>query len=182
MNTIVTARLTLRPITGDDAGLLHAIWIDPAVRRYLWDDVVIPPERAAEMVEAMVAGARRNGRGLWLVYERDSTDAAGFAGFLPRADAGQGTLIYGLLPRSWRRGYATESARAVCDYGFGTLGLEKIVASVDVPNAASIRVLERLGMQFVKREVVHGIDLLFYEISVNHQASINSQHPTPNSQ
>ena len=176
MDPIVTARLTLRPITGDDAGLLHAMWIDPAVRRYLWDDVVITPERAEEMVEAMVAGGRRNGRGLWLVYERDNPDPMGFAGFLPRAEAGQGALIYGLLPRAWGRGYATESARAVCEYGFGTLALEKIVASVDVPNAASIRVLERLGMQFVQRDVVHGIELLFYEISVNHQ------RPTPNAQ
>ena len=164
MHPILTARLRLRPIAAADLDTLHAMWTDPDVRRYLWDDIVLPRERAEEIVAAMVAGAERNGRGMWLVYEGDGAEPVGFAGFLPRKEPEQGTLIYGLVPRAWGHGYATESARAVVDYGFGTLGLETIVASADVPNGASIRVLERLGMEFVKREVVHGIDLVFYRL------------------
>jgi RimJ/RimL family protein N-acetyltransferase len=167
MESILTARLRLRPIAAADAAILHAIWTDPDVRRYLWDDIVIPRDRAEEMVAAMLAGAERNGRGMWLVYESAAAEPVGFAGFLPRQEAAQGALIYGLLPRAWGRGYATESAQAVVDYGFGSLALETIVASADVPNQASIRVLERLGMQFVKREVVHGVDLVFYQLDAH---------------
>jgi RimJ/RimL family protein N-acetyltransferase len=167
MDPILTARLRLRPIAAADVATLHAMWTDPEVRRYLWDDIVISRERAEEMVGAMIAGAERNGRGMWLVYERGAAEPVGFAGFLPRREPAQGALIYGLIPRAWGRGYGTESAQAIVDYGFGNLGLETIVASADVPNQPSVRVLERLGMRFVKREVVHGIDLVFYQLDAH---------------
>lgn len=164
MKIILTARLTLRPFALEDVDEVHALWIDPDVRRYLWDDVVIPRERADEMVRAIIAGFERNGRGMWLIHEKGVESPCGFCGFLPRKELDRAELIYGLAPSVWGRGYATESARAVMEYGFETLNLPKIAAAADVPNAASVRVLERLGMRFVRREVVHGVDLLFYEI------------------
>ena len=164
MNTILTARLRLRPLSLDDVDVVHALWTDPDVRRYLWDDVVIPRERAEEMVRSIVAGFERNGRGMWLIYEQSAAAPCGFCGFLPRTEPDRAELIYGLAPHAWGKGYATESARAVMEYGFETLNVPTIAAAADVPNAASVRVLERLGMRFVRREVVHGLDLLFYEI------------------
>jgi [ribosomal protein S5]-alanine N-acetyltransferase len=164
MKNIVTARLTLRPISLADVDAVHELWIDPDVRRYLWDNLVIPRERAEQMVRAMIAGAERNGRGMWLIHEQGADEPCGFCGFIPRDEPDHAQLIYGLAPSAWGRGYATESARAVMEYGFATLGLPKIAAAADVPNTASARVLERLGMRFVRREIVHGIDLLFYEI------------------
>jgi [ribosomal protein S5]-alanine N-acetyltransferase len=164
MKNIVTARLTLRPLSTNDVDPVHALWVDPDVRRYLWDNVVIPRERVERMVHAMVAGAERNGRGMWLIHEGVADELCGFCGFLPRDEPDHAKLIYGLAPQAWGRGYATESALAVMEYGFTALKLPKIAAAADVPNSASARVLERLGMRFVRREVVHGVDLLFYEI------------------
>jgi ribosomal-protein-alanine N-acetyltransferase len=172
METILTARLTLRPFSLDDVDVLHALWTDPDVRRYLWDNVVIPRERVEAMVRAMIAGFERNGRGMWLIYEENAESPCGFCGFLPRKEPDRAEMIYGLVPGAWGRGYATESARAVMEYGFGTLNVPKIAAAADVPNTASVRVLERLGMRFVRREVVHGVDLLFYEIE-------NERRPAP---
>ena len=173
MNDIVTARLTLRPFTMDDLDVVHTLWTDPDVRRYLWDNMVIPRERAEEMLRASIAAAERNGRGMWLIFEGSAETACGFCGFLPRNEPDHAQLIYGLAPNVWGRGYATESVRAVVEYGFATLGLPKIAASADVPNTASARVLERLGMHFVRREMVHGIDLVFYEIE-NHDRALNA--------
>lgn len=172
MKTILTARLTLRPFSLEDVDVLHALWTDPDVRRYLWDDVVIPRERVEEMVRGIIAGFERNGRGMWLIYEKNAESPCGFCGFLPRKEPDRAEMIYGLAPGAWGRGYATESGRAVMEYGFGTLNLPKIGASADVPNIASVHVLERLGMRFVRREVVHGVDLLFYEIE-------NARRPGP---
>jgi ribosomal-protein-alanine N-acetyltransferase len=45
----------------------------------------------------------------------------------------------------WGRGLATEAGRAFVDFGFGELGLKRIVTAVEVGNAASVRVLEKLG-------------------------------------
>jgi len=177
MKTILTPRLTLRPFTLDDVDEVHALWTDPDVRRYLWDNVVIPRERAEEMIRNIIAGFERNGRGMWLIYESDADRPCGFSGFLPRKEPDRAELIYGLAPSVWGRGYATESARAVVEYGFGTLNLAKIGAAADVPNAASVRVLERLGMRFVRREMVHGVDLLFYEIENTIRAAGSTESP-----
>jgi RimJ/RimL family protein N-acetyltransferase len=47
---------------------------------------------------------------------------------------------------AWGRGYATEAARAVLEYGFGTLGLHEILAIAAAGNARSHAVMKRLGM------------------------------------
>jgi len=52
----------------------------------------------------------------------------------------------------WGRGYATEAARTLLRYGFDTLGLEKIVAIVKPDNAASIKVVEKIGLKY-KRDI-----------------------------
>ena len=47
----------------------------------------------------------------------------------------------------WGHGYATEAARAVLEYGFGPLGLNRIEAHYLAQNPASGKVMEKLGMQ-----------------------------------
>jgi ribosomal-protein-alanine N-acetyltransferase len=178
MKTIVTARLTLRPVSIEDVDTLHALWTDADIRRYLRDNIVIARARAEEMVRAVVAGFDRNGRGMWLIFEKDARAPCGFCGFLPRPEPDTPELIYGLAPSVWGRGYATEAARAVMEYGFEMLNVPKLAASVDVPNVASVRVLERLGLRFVRREIVHGNDLVFYEIEhANRAASMSTASP-----
>ena len=53
----------------------------------------------------------------------------------------------------WNRGFATEAGRAFVDFGFRELQMSKIVAVAEVGNAASIRVLEKLGFSWVETEV-----------------------------
>ena len=57
------------------------------------------------------------------------------------------TLGYGVAREHWGRGIASEAAQAVTDYAFEQLGVEKVTARVDPRNLASVRVLEKLGMQ-----------------------------------
>jgi ribosomal-protein-alanine N-acetyltransferase len=56
-------------------------------------------------------------------------------------------LGYGVARTYWGRGIASEAAGAVVDYGFEAFGLAKVWARVDPRNVASVRVLEKLGMQ-----------------------------------
>ena len=60
-----TRRLTLRPFGVEDLDALHAIWTDPDVRRYLWDDLIISRERAAETLADAIATAAKDGIGYW---------------------------------------------------------------------------------------------------------------------
>ncbi len=50
-----TGRMRLRPISSDDVDALHALWTDPDVRRYLWDDRIIPRETVEEIVAHSLA-------------------------------------------------------------------------------------------------------------------------------
>ena len=58
-----------------------------------------------------------------------------------------------LMPRSWGRGYATGAANAIRDEAFERLGRERVVAAHHPANAASGRVMEKLGMAF-ERELI----------------------------
>jgi [ribosomal protein S5]-alanine N-acetyltransferase len=161
--TLATMRTMLRPVVPGDAAALHALWTDPDVRRFLWDDVSISEAGAAEVVAASGADFAAHAFGFWMVYETASGECAGFHGLRP-SEACEPELLFGFWPRYWGRGLATEAARAVLSYAFDVLACPHVVAATDVPNAASVRTLERLGMQFERRGTLNGLDTLFYRL------------------
>ena len=154
-----TERLVLCPVTADDHAILLAHWAGPDVRRFLFDSAILS---AAEITGAIENSARdfgRAGYGLWLIHEKVGTDLVGTdlvgtAGLRPLEDLGL-EIFYSLAPGSWGRGYATEAARAVLAHALGPLGLPEVLAEVDEGNAASIAVIERLGM--TRFDVVSGL-------------------------
>ena len=145
-----TARLLLRPCTLEDLDALHRFWTDPEVRRYLWDDQVISREQAETMLQRSLASFRTHGFGLWIVYCAGEEAMVGFCGLSLTGDPPQVELLYGIAPSLWGQGLATEAARAVLRYGLEALRLVRIGAGADVPNVASVRVLEKLGMTFAR--------------------------------
>ena len=161
---IETPRLRLCPFTPDDVDDLHRLWIDADVRRYLWDDEVIPRERTAAIVDESLASFETSGVGLWAVFLRAEETLIGFGGFWYFHDPPQLELLYGIAPAFWNRGLATEAAVAMLRYGFEELGLERIEASTDAANLASIRVMEKAGMKFEKRVYVRGLDTVYYSL------------------
>jgi RimJ/RimL family protein N-acetyltransferase len=149
----------------EDVPLVHALWTDEHVRYFLFDDRIISPDEARLFVEGSLANFEQYGYGLWLVFPaRESYRLVGFAGFLCLEEETPG-LIYGVQPDFCGRGYATEAAGAVLRYAFEELDLTKVKADVDEPNAASVRVLEKLGMRRTGRAVVKGRPLLYFERS-----------------
>ena len=161
-----TLRAVLRPLGVADLDAVHALWTDPDVRRYLWDDVTITRERAAEVVAASADNFRSRGYGIWGIRADDGGPLMGFSGAIPAEDGGA-ELIYGLLPAWWGRGLATECAGAVLDHLFDTAGQSGVLALTDAPNAASVRLMERLGMTFERRGVHNGLDTVFYRLSAD---------------
>ncbi|MHC4934208.1 MAG: GNAT family N-acetyltransferase [Planctomycetota bacterium] len=142
---IETARLSLRPVATSDKRTLHALWTDPGVRRFLWDDEVIAIERVAEEIEKSLETFQLLGFGLWLVFDRNGL--LGFAGLRPVPESGEIEILYAIRPERWGEGLATEAARSVLGFGFKRCGLGRIIARADAPNRASVRVMEKLGMR-----------------------------------
>lgn len=156
-------RLSLRPCQMSDLNGLHQLWTEVDVRRFLFDDRQITNEEAKSFIEASMMSFDLYGYGIWLFFEHQSDQVAGFSGLLHSLE-GSPSLIFGTRPQLWGRGYAKEATGSVLDYIFGVLGLKKVEADVDEPNKASIRVLEALGMSQTHRAIVNERPLLYYEI------------------
>jgi RimJ/RimL family protein N-acetyltransferase len=161
--TLKTSRCELRPAAPADAAELHALWISPGVRRFLWDDEVIPPERATAAVASSVALFDRHRFGLWTVRLKGSPAIHGFAGIWPFRDPPEFELLFGMAEPLWGQGYAVEAASAVLAYCAAVLDMPRIRASTDAGNVASIRVLDKLGFAEARRAIAGGLDTIFFE-------------------
>ena len=77
-----TSRLSLRPVLPRDTAMLHQLWTDPAVRRFLWDDAVIPVTTAAAVTSASANDFAARHYGLWSLCTPAATSRtlAGFCG------------------------------------------------------------------------------------------------------
>lgn len=161
---IETARLRMRPYVEADLDALHRLWTDPDVRRYLWDDVVIARDVAEEAMRASMASTAERGFGHWALARHGEEALIGFCGLKPMDDPGEVELMYGLLPAHWGAGLITEAAAAWLHAGFTALALPRIWGLTDTPNLRSQAVMRRLGMRFVKRAPIHGLDSVLYVI------------------
>lgn len=165
LDTIETTRLIMRPVTLDDLEEMHAIWTDEGVRRYLWDDEIIPRETAQIPIKASIETFASHGFGLFAVINKEDEKMIGFCGFRFLDDTDEIELLYGILPDYWNKGLTTEAVKACLKSGFEEKGFEQIIAITNTPNMASIRVMEKAGMKFLNRDSFHEQDSIFYSIS-----------------
>ena len=146
-----TERILLRPWTREDVDALHALWLAPEMRRYLWDDVVIARDTAEQVVESHLVTAEKNSLGYWALHiPRPTSPAAvpiaGFCGFRFIGDSSEIELMYGLQPEYWGKGLATEACLAALEYLWCSTGYQQVYARTDPPNHKSVQVMLRLGM------------------------------------
>ena len=166
---LTTNRLTLRPLTMDDASDLFAVFSDPAVVRYWSAEPWTSIADAHEMIDQALA-CYRDGTDVRFGIELAATGAligtAGLHHFFPKNRRCE--LGYALGSAHWGKGYATEALSAALDYGFHELRLNRVEADIDPRNVASGAVLERMGFRkegyMPERWIVHGetADTVFY--------------------
>ena len=160
-----TARLLLRPFAAGDREAIHAIYADPEVMRYVGNG----PHRTYEETDAALRIYRevlkREGYSFLAVCERAGGALIGDAGLYPLGGQGPDVeLGYTLARAAWGRGYATELGRALVDYAFNELRVPRVVAQVEPANAASRRVLEKLGLSERELRTAYGRPHAFYVI------------------
>lgn len=168
--TIETERLRLRPWRDTDLDAYVTICGDPAVMRWLGArGAPLTPEEAAGQLEGFRQRWAEDGFGLWCAASLATDECLGFIGFaeprflpeiLPCIEIG-----WRLARPAWGQGLATEGARRAMDFGFATLGLERIVSVTRPENRSSWNVMQKLGMT-VERTTIHpehGFDVVVYE-------------------
>jgi RimJ/RimL family protein N-acetyltransferase len=154
LEVIRTARTLLRPWTRQDVDALHALWTAPAVRRYLWDDVVITRDTAEKVVESHLLTADKLDIGYWVLHVpppilRAEAPIAGFCGFRFIDEGPEIELLYGLKGEYWGQGLATEASVAALGYLWRSTEFARVYARTDPPNEKSVQVMRRLGMTHV---------------------------------
>lgn len=146
---IQTDRLLMRGWREADLEPFAAMNADPVVMRFLQG--TRSSERSDADVLRIVDTWRQRGFGLWAVEVPGALGFIGFVGLAPAEFEAPFTpaieVGYRLARHAWGRGYATEGARAACNWGFRIAGLPDILSFTARINLPSRAVLERVGMR-----------------------------------
>jgi RimJ/RimL family protein N-acetyltransferase len=131
-----------------------------------WHGGPRPLERVESMLVAQAAQASRTGLALWWWRDRASGDLVGYTG-LNRDEVEDEPIVevgWSIVPARWGEGLAPEAARAAVAWGFERCGLERIVSFTLPENARSRRVMEKLGMTYVRDFERRGNRQVLYEL------------------
>ena len=145
---LLTERLRLREFEADDWRAVLDYQRDPLYLRYYpWEDRSEADARAFVEMFLGWQTERPRRRFQLAIARRDDDSLIGNCGIRRKPDnEWEADIGYELSPQHWGQGYATEAARAVVEFGFADLGLQRISSWCIADNIASVRALERLGV------------------------------------
>jgi ribosomal-protein-alanine N-acetyltransferase len=149
-----TERLRLEPITLDHLDELAAMLADPLVGATMGG--VRDRAFAEDRTRIHAQRWHDDGFGLWAAYRIADGAFVGRGGIQHTLLEGTDVVEAGwcLVPAQWGNGFATEIGQAGLELGWNDLGLDEIVAFTQPFNAASLAVMHRLGMSYL-RDAVH---------------------------
>lgn len=160
--TIKTARLTLRSFTLQDAESLHQILSITGVLEYFPNPDPPDLEHVQKLVQSRIDHWGDHDYGWWAVEPNGEGELIGWSGLLNLPETDEIEIGYLLSKPYWGKGLATESAIAGLDYGFNSLGIEKIIGIVHPENVASQKVLEKIGLRFKEQTEYFGMECYKY--------------------
>ncbi len=149
LNILETDRLRLRQLATDDAAFIIELLNQPSFLRFIGDRGVRSGRDAERYIsQGPMRSYERFGFGLWMVEGKENHLPIGICGLIKRDELDDVDIGYAFLPQFWAQGFATEAARAVMAYGREVLKLKRIMAIVSPDNERSIKMLEKIGLEF----------------------------------
>jgi RimJ/RimL family protein N-acetyltransferase len=160
-----TARLRIREFEPEsDAEPLHELWGDPEAMQFIPGGARASVDETRERLESL-PGRAPEGLGFWALEERESGRLVGGVGLFPLGWEGpEIELAYHVLRPAWNRGYASEASAALLDAAWAA-GADHVVAVAMPGNAASRRVMEKLGMELEGSTRYRDFDVVRYSIT-----------------
>ncbi|KTF16253.1 GNAT family N-acetyltransferase [Pseudoalteromonas sp. H105] len=162
MNVPRTARLDFKLMGEHDAPLLFELDSDPHVMQYLSGGKVTSMQTIKEVFIPRMLAYRDEQRG-WGLWQVTLLDSAAFIGwvlirpmgfFTDKPDFTDIEIGWRFKRESWGKGYASEAALAVADTIATEFQVRSLSATALKENKGSIKVMKKIGMQFVK-DYVH---------------------------
>lgn len=173
-----TPRLWGRPLTTADFNALFDMHQDPQVMATLAPaghprGGLLDAAETRHYLEGNLAHWRDHRYGMWLFRRHGDDDVVGRAGLKQAQILGAPVveLAYALRQHYWNGGCATEMATAVLDWGFHTGGLREVVCYTTAANAASRRVMAKLGFRYARDFVHAGLPHVLCQLSASEWSS-----------
>jgi len=147
-----TKRLGFRHWGADDLPLAQAIWGDAEVTRFVGGPFAL--EYVARRLEHEITSQREQQVQYWPIFSLATGEHVGCAGLRTHKPKEQiFAMGFYLRPKFWGQGFSTEAGRAVIDLAFDSLGAKALFAAHHPENAASRKVLAKLGFQFTHKQL-----------------------------
>ena len=146
--TLHTERLLLEPYTPADEEDFVALFQDVRVSRWMGDGPASEAEDRALFGRIFTKVYALNRFDVWAV-RRDGR-LVGHAEIKPTTVVEGYEIIYALAAEAWGQGLGTELADTIVNYGFDTLGLAEVHATVAEPNHASLALLRKIGFRHIR--------------------------------
>lgn len=159
-----TPRLILRPFQPDDAEAMQAVLGDVEVMEFSVSGAM-NLEQIRVWIDRQLAAGEKYGYTLNAVIEKNSNQLIGLCGlcvFENLDGQREDEIGYRFARAWWGKGLATEAAIATRNFGFGQVGLNRLVSIIQPENIRSIRVAERVGMQYERATKFKNLDVGIY--------------------
>jgi RimJ/RimL family protein N-acetyltransferase len=150
---LTSKRLGFRTWSEDDLELAVGLWGDVKVTKFFDGRGPLSREQVAYRLRQEIATQSEHGIQYWPIFRLESGEHIGCAGLRPY-DASRNILEIGFHIRSkhWRKGYASEAARALMDYAFVSLKVTGLFAGHNPKNLGSRNLLIKLGFNYTHDE------------------------------
>ena len=160
-----TERLALDTWQSADWTALRPIATDPEVMRYITGGTPWSDEQVRAFVDRQMKLYADRGFCRWKLLEKPSLEVIGFCGVGQWRDGLEPEIGWWLARRCWGRGLATEAARVALRDAMERVQLDRIVSIAMPANTASIRIMQKLGLEFECEFESEGVRLVRYAIS-----------------
>jgi RimJ/RimL family protein N-acetyltransferase len=150
-NILETERMVLRQFCLDDASFILTLVNTPSWIAFIGDKNIHSIEAAEQyLIDGPMKSYAANGFGLSAVISKETNSPIGMCGLVNRDSLEDIDIGFALLPQYTGHGYAYEVASATMHHAKHSLGIQKVIAITDPKNISSIKLINKLGLQFEK--------------------------------
>jgi ribosomal-protein-alanine N-acetyltransferase len=173
-----TVRLILREVEFSDEKDLFEMDADPQVHMYIENKPVKTMDEITSVIKILKKQYQQNGIARWAVVDKLTNECVGWAGLKYFKEPLNNhnhfyELGYRFKKKHWGKGFATESSKAILDYGFKNLNIDSIFAITHPENKKSQNVLSKLGFEFQEKFDFEGDPTNWFELKKTGWESYN---------
>lgn len=148
---MTTARIGFSKWQKKDEKLAKLLWGNPDVTKYICANGKFSEKEIENRLEKEIDNDARYHVQYWPIFDLATNELMGCCGLRPYGKNSY-EIGFHLRPEFWKKGYATEAAKAVIEYAFSVLGAESLFAGHNPKNTGSKKVLLKLGFEYMRDE------------------------------